>query len=72
MEQALLAGVNGDAHRLARAFAWPARTLLAWGRARRDRRLLAAFDDHMLRDIGLYRAAVGAENAVGFWLPRPP
>jgi uncharacterized protein YjiS (DUF1127 family) len=43
--------------------------LLAWHERGRQRRHLRAFDDHMLRDIGLSRADVEAEADKPFWQP---
>jgi uncharacterized protein YjiS (DUF1127 family) len=43
--------------------------LLVWLERGRQRRHLAAMDDHMLRDIGLSRADVSAETEKWFWQP---
>jgi uncharacterized protein YjiS (DUF1127 family) len=40
---------------------------LAWAERSRQRRQLATFDDHMLRDIGVSRADVMAETGKPFW-----
>jgi uncharacterized protein YjiS (DUF1127 family) len=39
----------------------------AWLRHRRERRLLAGLDDHLLRDLGLTRADVAREYDRPFW-----
>jgi len=41
--------------------------LCEWQRRRRDRAVLATFDDRMLRDIGLTRTDVLAEIDKPFW-----
>jgi len=41
-----------------------------WQMRARDRRLLASFDDRMLRDIGLDRASVDTESTGSFWRRR--
>lgn len=40
-----------------------------WAERIRQRRALVALDDHMLKDIGLDRAAVSREEAKLFWRP---
>jgi uncharacterized protein YjiS (DUF1127 family) len=42
-------------------------TILAWQERGRQRHMLAALDDHMLRDIGLDRAAARREADKPFW-----
>ena len=39
----------------------------AWRARARGRRLLASFDDRMLRDIGIDRARVERESSSSFW-----
>lgn len=41
--------------------------LLAWQERARQRRQLAALDDHMLRDIGVSAADVERETRKWFW-----
>ena len=41
-----------------------------WQARARDRRLLASFDDRMLRDIGLDRASLDTESTGSFWRRR--
>ena len=41
--------------------------LLTWSERVRERRELMQFDDHLLRDIGITRAAAIAEAAKPFW-----
>ena len=41
--------------------------LLASSERRRQRHALAAFDDHLLRDIGLTRSAIRMEVSKPFW-----
>ncbi len=43
--------------------------LLLWLDRSRQRRHLAAMNDHMLRDIGLSRADISAETQKWFWQP---
>jgi uncharacterized protein YjiS (DUF1127 family) len=43
------------------------RTVLIWLERRRDREILAALDDRMLRDIGISRADVEREYTKPFW-----
>jgi uncharacterized protein YjiS (DUF1127 family) len=69
VEQAVLAGLSGAIRGVGCALA---RSFLARCRARRDRRLRAVLDDHLLRDIGLDRAAARPGEPAGFWLMRPP
>jgi uncharacterized protein YjiS (DUF1127 family) len=40
---------------------------MSWHRGCRDRQVLAALDDRMLRDIGIDRATAGSEHATWFW-----
>jgi uncharacterized protein YjiS (DUF1127 family) len=42
---------------------------LTWSERARQRRQLATFNDHMLRDIGVSRADAMAEIAKPFWRP---
>lgn len=42
-------------------------TLEAWADRRRQRQVLSELDDHMLRDIGLTRAAAEHEASKPFW-----
>lgn len=42
-------------------------TLLRWQEVARQRRALAAMDDHMLKDIGITRADACREAARPFW-----
>jgi uncharacterized protein YjiS (DUF1127 family) len=41
--------------------------LLTWAERAKERRKLATFNDHMLRDIGVTRADVMAETSKPFW-----
>ncbi|HYD64364.1 DUF1127 domain-containing protein [Azospirillum sp.] len=41
--------------------------LAAWIGRRRQRRALAALDDHLLRDLGLSREDAERESAKPFW-----
>jgi uncharacterized protein YjiS (DUF1127 family) len=41
--------------------------LLRWQELARERRALAAMDDHMLKDIGLTRADAAREAGRWFW-----
>jgi len=41
--------------------------VIAWHERVRSRRLLASYDDRMLRDIGIDRAAVENESTASFW-----
>jgi uncharacterized protein YjiS (DUF1127 family) len=41
--------------------------LLLWRQRRRERHMLGAFSDHMLKDIGLTRADIEAEVRKSFW-----
>jgi uncharacterized protein YjiS (DUF1127 family) len=43
--------------------------VLAWHDRARQRRVLAALDERMLRDIGLSRGEVETEVRKGFWAP---
>jgi uncharacterized protein YjiS (DUF1127 family) len=58
-------------HRRAAIVAAVVATLAAWAmfwsERARQRRLLAALDDRMLKDIGLTRADVAAESDKPFW-----
>jgi drug/metabolite transporter (DMT)-like permease/uncharacterized protein YjiS (DUF1127 family) len=45
----------------------PVRWIERWHALARDRRVLASFDDRMLRDIGLDRASVDTESTRSFW-----
>jgi uncharacterized protein YjiS (DUF1127 family) len=50
--------------------AWPAallRALFTWQERARQRHALLALDDHLLKDIGLSRAAIECEAAKPFW-----
>jgi uncharacterized protein YjiS (DUF1127 family) len=38
-----------------------------WRHRARERRMLGAFDDHMLKDIGLSRADIESEVSRPFW-----
>jgi len=52
--------------------AWPRllfNLVLDWQDRSRERALLATYDDHMLRDIGLSRADVDREARKPFWQP---
>jgi uncharacterized protein YjiS (DUF1127 family) len=52
---------------LATRFAKAADLVLAWSERVRQRRQLARFDDHLLRDIGITRADALAEAEKPFW-----
>ena len=41
--------------------------VIAWRARARGRRLLASFDDRMLRDIGIDRIRVERESSTSFW-----
>jgi uncharacterized protein YjiS (DUF1127 family) len=41
--------------------------LRTWLARRRQRRALSDLDDHLLRDLGLTRAAAAREEAKPFW-----
>jgi uncharacterized protein YjiS (DUF1127 family) len=45
------------------------RMVWLWMERSRQRRALAALNDHLLRDIGLTRDAVRRECAQPFWMP---
>ena len=45
------------------------RTLAVWRERARQRRVLAAMDDHLLKDIGLTRIDVDQETGKPFWRP---
>lgn len=45
------------------------RTFAVWRERARQRRVLAAMDDHLLKDIGLTRADVDHETGKPFWRP---
>ena len=45
----------------------PVRWIERWHALARDRRVLASFDERMLRDIGLDRASVDTESTRSFW-----
>jgi uncharacterized protein YjiS (DUF1127 family) len=45
------------------------RALAQWRARGRSRRLLAALDEHMLRDIGIDPARVWQETGKWFWQP---
>jgi len=46
-----------------------ARALAHWRGPSRSRRLLAEFDEHVLRDIGINPAQVWRETGKWFWQP---
>jgi uncharacterized protein YjiS (DUF1127 family) len=52
---------------LGRALAQLVERVAAWERRRRNRRLLASFDDRMLRDVGIDRSAAECDSTVSFW-----
>ena len=56
----LRAGARAALSRLVGSF-------IAWRVRIRSRRLLASFDDRMLRDIGIDRARVERESSGSFW-----
>lgn len=60
---AVLPGFHGTVAHLTRA----ADTLLGWLQRDRDRRILQALDERLLRDIGVSRGEVEAEVAKPFW-----
>ncbi|MCC7046440.1 MAG: DUF1127 domain-containing protein [Alphaproteobacteria bacterium] len=45
------------------------RVLLAWQQRARERRALAAMDEHMLHDLGLTRVDIMIELDKPFWRP---
>ncbi len=49
------------------ALVWLIASVVAWRERARGRRILASFDDRMLRDIGIDRARVERESASSFW-----
>jgi uncharacterized protein YjiS (DUF1127 family) len=55
------------ASRLHAALSRLVESLTAWRARIRSRRLLASFDDRMLRDIGIDRARVERESSSSFW-----
>jgi uncharacterized protein YjiS (DUF1127 family) len=65
------AGLNRHRHQaepgLATWFERATELLLVWSERVRQRRELARFDDHLLRDIGVTRAEALAEAAKPFW-----
>jgi uncharacterized protein YjiS (DUF1127 family) len=52
---------------LGRALVRLVECVASWDRRRRNRRLLASFDDRMLRDIGIDRAAAESDSTASFW-----
>jgi uncharacterized protein YjiS (DUF1127 family) len=56
---------------LGRLVRW-AEQLIAWYRGFADRRLLASFDDRLLRDLGIDRSAVGGDSTTSYWRLREP
>jgi uncharacterized protein YjiS (DUF1127 family) len=44
-----------------------AEQIIAWGRRRRDRHLVADLNDRGLHDIGIDRAAAKTDTAMSFW-----
>jgi uncharacterized protein YjiS (DUF1127 family) len=54
-------------HRSQAARAWLMATLREWLRRSRTRSQIDELDEHLLRDIGLTRAAVRAESSKPFW-----
>ncbi len=54
------------------AAGWAARvvdTLIGWRERARSRRRLALLDEHLIRDIGVDRAAISGEIDKPFWRP---
>jgi len=60
----LVDGSTGPTAALRRLLELP----LLWQERAESRRRLAEMDEHMLRDIGLYRGDVAREAAKPFWL----
>jgi uncharacterized protein YjiS (DUF1127 family) len=62
------AGAAGQpAERLRSALSWVILTLMRWQELARQRRALAAMNDHMLKDLGLTRADALREAGRPFW-----
>jgi uncharacterized protein YjiS (DUF1127 family) len=62
------AGAAGQpAERLRSALSWVILTLMRWQELARQRRALAAMNDHMLKDLGLTRANALREAGRPFW-----
>lgn len=57
----------GGAPSAVRALLQAAATVALWRARHRDRRAIAALDDHMLRDIGIDRVAAEEVSARPFW-----
>ena len=55
------------ARRVKGAFLAVAKCIGRWQRLAYERRLLAAMDDHQLKDIGISRAEAAQESARPFW-----
>ncbi len=53
--------------RLGAALVYLVASVVAWRERARGRRILASFDDRMLRDIGIDRARVERESSSSFW-----
>jgi uncharacterized protein YjiS (DUF1127 family) len=60
-------GIAAGAGRLRAGLSRVAARLLDWHELARQRRALAALDDHMLKDIGLSRADARQEAERPFW-----
>jgi hypothetical protein len=46
--------------------------LIAWYQGFADQRLLASFDDRLLRDLGIDRSAVGGDSTASYWRLHEP
>jgi len=57
----------GISRQIGEAAFYALRVAAQWFRRQQDRRLLAAMDDHQLRDIGLSREIVMRESLKPFW-----
>jgi len=49
-----------------------AERLIAWYQGFADRRLLASFDDRLLRDLGIDRSTVGGDSTASYWRLHEP
>jgi uncharacterized protein YjiS (DUF1127 family) len=70
-ERAVFGTSSASPHRLERTARWEKGGVLgllgAWIERWRQRRALAALDDHLLRDLGITREEAERESAKPFW-----